>query len=64
MNDSERSLRVRIFSDSTGEFRFSAVAGNGEVVATSEGYTRRVDAVDEAQKLWPDAEVEDETTAV
>lgn len=60
----ERPLKVRLFSDTTGEFRFSAIAGNGEVVATSEGYSRHADAVDEAHKLWPEAELQDETQAV
>ena len=64
MNDAERPLRVRVFSDASGEFRFSAIAGNGEVVATSEGYTRHEDARDEARKLWPEAAIQDDTQAV
>lgn len=64
MSEAERPLRVRLFSDSADEFRFSALAGNGEVVATSEGYARHADALDEARKLWPEAEIQDETQAV
>jgi len=60
----EQPLRVRIFSDAAGEFRFSALAANGEVVASSEGYARHVDAVEQARKLWPDAEQVDETQDV
>jgi len=60
MNDPD-ALRVRIFSDAAGEFRFSAIAGNGEVVATSEGYKHRGDAQEEARKLFPEAVIQDVT---
>lgn len=32
------------FRDVAGEWRFRIVAGNGEVVASSEGYTSQADA--------------------
>lgn len=33
-----------IFQDEAGEWRFRVKGGNGEKVATSEGYTRSADA--------------------
>jgi hypothetical protein len=35
---------VEYFRDRAGEWRFRIVAGNGEIVASSEGYTRQADA--------------------
>lgn len=49
--------RVEIYKDREDQFRFRAVALNGETVAVSEGYHNRGDAVDEATRLWPDADV-------
>lgn len=43
--------RVTVFVDTAGEYRFRVVAANGETVSTSEGYTRRVDAVRGARAL-------------
>ena len=50
--------KVEIYRDSAGEWRFRAVAGNGEIVAVGEGYKNEGDAVDEARKLWPDSLIE------
>jgi uncharacterized protein len=36
---------VEFFEDEQGEHRFRIKGGNGEVLATSEGYTRKQDAV-------------------
>jgi len=33
-----------IFEDSSGEWRWNVRAGNGEIIAQSEGYTRKADA--------------------
>jgi len=55
---SEAVEKVRIFEDAKGEHRFTAIAGNGEPVATSEGYTTQASAVEEARKLFPDAWIE------
>lgn len=43
--------RLVIFSDVAGGFRFRFLAGNGEVIAQSEAYTRERDAVRGAQRL-------------
>jgi len=40
MNES----RIETYEDEAGEWRWRLVAGNGEVVAHGEGYTRREDA--------------------
>ena len=38
------SPRYEVFEDDAGEWRWRLIAGNGEVVAQSEGYTRKEDA--------------------
>jgi uncharacterized protein len=38
------AARFEIYEDAAGEFRWRLVAANGEIVAQSEGYTRRGDA--------------------
>lgn len=36
---------IRVYRDQEGAFRWSAVAGNGEIVAEGESHTRREDAI-------------------
>jgi uncharacterized protein YegP (UPF0339 family) len=48
-----------------GQFRFNLVSGNGQVVATSESYTRKASALEtitSIQKNAGSAEVADETS--
>ena len=40
-----RRAKRRIFRDNAGQWRFQVKAGNGEILATSEAYTRRRDAL-------------------
>jgi uncharacterized protein YegP (UPF0339 family) len=50
----------------SGQFRFNLVAANGQVVATSESYSRKASALDtiaSIQKNAGSASVDDETTA-
>jgi uncharacterized protein YegP (UPF0339 family) len=50
---------------SNGQFRFNLVASNGQVVATSESYTRKTSAMDtiaSIQKNAGGASIDDETT--
>ncbi|HEY9408361.1 MAG TPA: YegP family protein [Jiangellaceae bacterium] len=50
--------------DKAGEYRFNLVAGNGEVVASSEGYKRKDSALNgiESVRRWAaEAEVDDQT---
>lgn len=46
--------RVEVFEDKAGEWRFRRLAENGEIVLTSEGYTRKADAIEAAQRELPD----------
>ncbi len=49
---------------STGKFRFNLVAGNGEIVATSEAYESKAGAkngIEAVRKAAADAPVVDET---
>lgn len=36
---------IRVYRDAEGEFRWAAIAGNGEIVAQGESHTRREDAL-------------------
>lgn len=41
-------------------YTFTAYAENGEEVAVADGtYANHLDALAEAKKLWPDAEIDD-----
>lgn len=40
----EREPRFEVFPDKAGAWRFRLVAGNGEIVAASQAYTRPSDA--------------------
>lgn len=49
---------VKLFTDAAGEWRWTAVAGNGEPVANGgEGYKNRGDAHDAVAALFPDSEI-------
>lgn len=43
---------ILVYSDDAGEFRWSAVAGNGEIVAQGESHRDRHDAVRAAQGVF------------
>ena len=51
--------RVEVYEDEAGEWRWRRIAtANGEPVADSgEGYTRHADAVEAAEREFPDDEV-------
>jgi hypothetical protein len=52
--------KFEIWTDSKGEYRFHLKAGNGEVIATSEGYTTKASAkngIASVQNNAPDAEI-------
>jgi uncharacterized protein len=52
--------KFEIWKDAKGEFRFNLKAGNGEVIATSEGYSSKASAkngIESVQKNAPTAEV-------
>jgi uncharacterized protein YegP (UPF0339 family) len=51
---------------SNGQFRFNLVASNGQIVATSETYTRKASAMDTIASIKQNAagaSVDDESTA-
>lgn len=56
-------MKVVVFrSNKDSSWRFRVVADNGEIVSTSEGYKRRVDAISTAEKIAPEgAELEVQT---
>ena len=45
--------RVEIFWGEDGLYYYRAKAKNNETLNTSEGYTRRATAIDEASKVYP-----------
>lgn len=47
----DKMAKAEIFRDKAGEWRFRLVGPNGEVVASSEGYFNREDAVNTAYKV-------------
>jgi uncharacterized protein YegP (UPF0339 family) len=51
--------KFEIFEDGQGEFRWRLKAANGEIVATSEGYTSRESAHRSAEKMNEWASVDD-----
>jgi uncharacterized protein YegP (UPF0339 family) len=56
--------KFELYKDKAGEFRFRLKAGNGEVIATGEGYKTKASAlngIDSVKKNAPDATVDDQT---
>jgi hypothetical protein len=56
------SAKFIIFKDKKGEFRFNLKAPNGEIIATSEGYTTKdscKNGIESVKKNAPIAEVKD-----
>ena len=57
----EGDKMIEIFKDGAGEWRFRVKGANGEIVASSEGYTRKADAlrgIDTLRRLLNDAKGE------
>ena len=57
-------MKVHVYEDEAGEFRWKLKSGNGEIISDSaEGYRHKGYAITMAEKLNPNAElvVEDET---
>jgi uncharacterized protein YegP (UPF0339 family) len=49
--------QIQVFkSEKSGEWYWRAVAGNNEIVATSEAYTRKEDAIYSAASVFPGVE--------
>jgi len=48
---------IRLFKGEDEQFYFTFIGGNGEVLATSEGYTRRSEALETASEILPGVEI-------
>ncbi|MBO4798956.1 MAG: YegP family protein [Candidatus Methanomethylophilaceae archaeon] len=58
-----KNPKYELYTDNAGEFRFRLKAGNGEIIAVSEGYKSKAGAlngIDSIQRNAPDAEVVEE----
>ncbi len=58
------AAKFEIFQDKGGQFRFNLKAGNGEVIASSEGYASKASAkngIESVKKNAADADVVDLT---
>ncbi len=59
-------MKFTIYKDATGEFRFRIVATNGNILASSQGYSAKASAkgaIDRIKSDAADADVIDETLA-
>ena len=58
-----KNPKFEMYKDKAGEFRFRLKAGNGQIIAVSEGYTTKAsceNGVSSVQKNAPEAEIEEE----
>jgi uncharacterized protein YegP (UPF0339 family) len=59
------AAKFEIYTDSKGEYRFRLKAGNGEIIATGEGYKSKASAingVDAVKRAAAEAEIDDQTS--
>lgn len=59
----EKNPKFEIYTDKAGEFRFRLKAGNGQIIAVSEGYTTLANCkngIESVQNNAPDADVVEE----
>lgn len=47
---------IKVFPGDDGQWYYEPKGGNNETLSTSEGYTRRADAIRAAQDAYPDVE--------
>jgi len=56
MAESPEITHVKLYKDNAGEWRFTAIASNGEaIVVSSEGYTNKQDAMGAIDGVFGDA---------
>lgn len=60
MPEDHRPLRATLFVDSAGKHRFRIIAPNGEPIAASEAYSRKIDALTTALLAVAEENVEEE----
>ena len=56
----QKHPKFEVYTDKAGEFRFRLKASNGEIIAVSEGYTRKpscLNGIESVRKNAPDAEI-------
>ncbi len=56
----EKNPKFEVYADKAGEFRFRLKAGNGQIIATSEGYKSKsgcMNGIESVKKNAPEAEV-------
>ena len=56
----EKHPKFEVYTDKAGEFRFRLKARNGEIIATSEGYTSKAaceNGIESVRKNAPEAEI-------
>ncbi len=54
------AAKFEVYKDAKGEYRFTLKAGNGEPIATSEGYSNKqacLNGIDSVKKNAPVAEI-------
>jgi uncharacterized protein YegP (UPF0339 family) len=56
--------KFEVYQDEQGEYRFRLKAGNGQTIATGEGYTTKkacLNGIESIRKNAPDAKLDDQT---
>ncbi len=56
--------KFEVYQDKRGQYRFRLKAGNGQVIATGEGYTTKkacLNGIESIRKNAPDAKLDDQT---
>lgn len=56
--------KFEVYQDNKGEYRFRLKAGNGQTIATGEGYTTKkacLNGIESIRKNAPDAKLDDQT---
>ena len=61
--EARKSPKYEVYTDTAGETRFRLKAGNGQIIAVSEGYKAKKSAlngIDSIRRNAPDAEIVEE----
>ena len=56
--------KFEVYQDKSGQYRFRLKAGNGQTIATGEGYTTKkacLNGIESIRKNAPDAKLDDQT---
>ncbi len=58
------AAKFELYKSANGEFRWRLKSANGQVIATSEGYTRKdgaINGIEAVKRDAPDAPIDDQT---